>query len=243
MNLVFPVNLQLYNLQTGTYSWSTPYYVTNESLVDTIGDVKFGTRVDTLFKYLVKAPNASWEIEWVDDKERVDLKNGDILKVTAQNGTVKQYVLDIGIKPEASSNAMLSAITWPDAPAYLKESPQWKEDTIPNFKSAVLTYSLKVPYGITNVPALTAFPVDPNAKISVERARVISGPLQDRTTTFTVTAEDDTTVLIYSVIFSEDIPDEFIQPFIADPIITDLFHMRVFNERGIEISNPGNTAS
>jgi hypothetical protein len=240
MNLVFPVNLQLYNLQTGTSSWTTPYYVTNESLVDTIGDVKFGTRVDTLFKYLAKAPNASWEIEWVDSKERVDLKNGDLLKLTAQNGTFKQYVLDIGTKPEASSNAMLSAITWPDAPAYLKESPQWKEDTIPNFKSAILTYSLKVPYGITNVPALTAFPVDLNAKISVERARVISGPLQDRTTTFTVTAEDDTTVLIYSVIFSEDIPDEFIQPFIAEPVISDLLHMRVFNERCIEISNPGN---
>jgi hypothetical protein len=239
MNLVFPVNLQSYNAQTETYSWSTPFYVTNESLVDTIGDVKFGTRVDTLFKYIVKAANASWEIEWVDDKERVDIKYGDILKVNAQNGAVKQYVLDIGAKPEASSNAMLSAITWPDAPVYLKESPQWKEDTIPNFKSAVYSYSLKVPFGL-NVPALTAFPQDPNAKISVERARVINGPIQDRTTTFTVTAEDDTTVLTYAVIFSEDMPDEFVQPFIADPVITDLLHMRVFNERAIEISNPGN---
>jgi hypothetical protein len=240
MNLVFPVNLQLYNAQTQTYSWSTPFYVTNESLVDTIGDVKFGTRVDSLFKYIVKAPNASWEIEWVDDKERVDLKNGDILKVSAQNGTVKQYLIDVGIEPERSTNAMLSAITWPDAPAYLKESPQWKEDTIPNFKSAVLTYALKVPYGTENVPALTAFPMDPNAKISVERARLINGPVQDRTTTFTVTAEDDTTVLIYSVVFSEDMPDEFVQPFTADPIFTDLIHMRVWNERAIEISNPGN---
>jgi hypothetical protein len=70
---------------------------------------------------------------------------------------------------------------------------------------------------------------------------LITGPLQDRTTTFTVTAEDGTTVVIYSVIFSEEMPDEFIQPFKADPVITDLFHMRTNNERAIEISNPGNT--
>ena len=78
-----------------------------------------------------------------------------------------------------------------------------------------------------NVPALMAIPVDLNAKISVKRAIVTTGPLEDRTTTFTVTAEDDTTVNVYSVIFSEEKPDEFVQPFAADPIITDLLHMRV----------------
>jgi hypothetical protein len=118
MNLVFPVNLRTYNEQTGNYSWSTPFYVTNDSpVIDTIGDVKFGMRTDSLFKYLAIAPNASWEIEWVDGKERVDLIYGDLLKVTAQDGTVRTYVLDIEIKPEPSQNALLGAITWPDAPS------------------------------------------------------------------------------------------------------------------------------
>jgi hypothetical protein len=31
-------------------------------------------------KYLEKAPNASWEIVWVDGVERADLIHGDILR-------------------------------------------------------------------------------------------------------------------------------------------------------------------
>ncbi|MEX2428146.1 MAG: hypothetical protein WD577_07865, partial [Bacteroidales bacterium] len=195
MNLVFPVNLKSYELEFEDYVWSTPFYVTHDSpVIDTIGDVKFGMRVDTLFKYLEKASNASWEIERVDGTERPDLKEGDILKVTAQDGTVKNYVLDVATKPEPSHNAMLSAITWPEAPAFLRASPQWNDDTIPNFRSGIFTYELKVPYGATSVPALSVIPEDLNAQISVNRATVLAGPLEDRTTTFTVTAEDDTTV-------------------------------------------------
>ncbi len=55
------------------------YYVTkDEPVIDTIGNVPYDTRTDTLLAYLLKAPKASWEFVWVDDVERVDLKNGDI---------------------------------------------------------------------------------------------------------------------------------------------------------------------
>ena len=67
-----------------------------------------------MFTYLEKAPIASWEIIWVDGTERVDLKKGDILKVTAANGnSTKEYFIDVN-DYAASSNARLSAITWPD---------------------------------------------------------------------------------------------------------------------------------
>ncbi|MEX2429238.1 MAG: hypothetical protein WD577_13405, partial [Bacteroidales bacterium] len=101
---------------------------------------------------------------------------------------------DVNTDPEPDQNARLSAITWPEAPAFLRQSPQWNDDTIPNFSSGIFTYELKVPYGATSVPALMAIPEELNAQISVKRAKVLAGPLQDRTTTFTVTAEDDTTV-------------------------------------------------
>ena len=143
--------------------------------------------------------------------------------------------------PVQGENARLSAITWPEAPESLRQSPQWKDDTIPGFDSGIFIYNLTLPYGTTNVPALTAIPRDLNAQITVKRAKAINGPVQDRTTTFTVTDEDGTSVNVYSVILSEETPDEFIQPFSADPVITDLFHMRTNNERAIEISNPGNT--
>ena len=57
-----------------------PFEVTDKNpVMDTVMEIPFATRVDTLFKYLEKAPNASWEIVWVDGNERVDLKNGDIV--------------------------------------------------------------------------------------------------------------------------------------------------------------------
>jgi hypothetical protein len=143
---------------------------------------------------------------------------------------------DVNIEPWPSQNALLGAITWPDAPPFFRECLEWKGDTIPNFSSGIFTYELTVSDCTMNVPALMAMPDDLNARISVKRAKLIKGPLQDRTTTFTVTAEDGITVRYYSVIFSEKKKE-----FSSDPIITDLFHMRTNNERAIEISNPGNT--
>jgi hypothetical protein len=143
---------------------------------------------------------------------------------------------DIAI-PGTGDNAMLGAITWPDAPSSIRQNPEWKEDTIPNFYRTIFSYELILPDDIINVPALMAIPEDLNARISVKRAKSIKGLVPDRTTTFTVTAEDGKTIKSYSVIFSEKKNE-----FSADPIITDLFHMRTNNERGIEISNPGNTA-
>ncbi|RKZ83989.1 MAG: hypothetical protein DRQ39_08840, partial [Gammaproteobacteria bacterium] len=43
--------------------WLTPHYVTEEMpVIDTIGNVLFATRIDSLYKYLEKAPDATWEI-------------------------------------------------------------------------------------------------------------------------------------------------------------------------------------
>jgi len=94
----------------------TPYVITDGLAMDTISNVLFATRVDSLYKYLEKAPNASWEIDWVDDVVRTDVKNGDILKVTAEDGTsVKDYHLKVSNYRE-SLDGYLSAITWPDIP-------------------------------------------------------------------------------------------------------------------------------
>ena len=100
MNKAFPVR------STGLYDNLDPtsiivikgtrYYVTdNMPTIDTIGNVPFATRVDTLFKYIEWASNASAEIIWKDGSERVDLMNGDILEVTAENGSKKQYYIDV----------------------------------------------------------------------------------------------------------------------------------------------------
>ena len=92
----------------------TRYYVTDGMpTIDTIGDVPFATRVDTLYKYIEWASNATADIIWKDGSERVDLMNGDILEVTAEDGSKKQYYIDVQ-EYAMSDNVSLTAITWPD---------------------------------------------------------------------------------------------------------------------------------
>src|SRR5664279_154498 len=108
--------------------------------MDTIrGDVLYGiafaTSVDTLLKYLEKAPNASWKIVFVDGVTRTNLKNGDILEVAAEDAiTVKNYFIKVrGYKP--SHNAELASITWPDIPDNYRGSYGWQDDKISGYMS------------------------------------------------------------------------------------------------------------
>ena len=247
MNLVFPKRIRIYpDLEEGPsqspYWGEPPYYVTkSQPAMDTIGDVLFATRVDTLFKYLEKAPNALWEIEWVDGTERPDLKHGDILKVTAENGETKEYFIDVQAY-SARSNAKLSAITWPDAPAFLQNTPHWNHDTIPGFSSSKKAYEITIPYGTSAVPALKVYTQDLNATIdSVHRAISLSGLKENRTTSIVVRAEDDTTTTTYTVTFVEEQPPINIQPYQGEPMITQL-GLGIYERRisYLEISVPGN---
>ncbi len=217
----------------------TPYYVTEgDPDIDTIGDVPFAARVDTLYKYLEKAPDATWEIDFVDGEERVDLKAGDILKVTAEdNSTVKEYYIDVQ-GYEASDNANLGAITWPDRPDFLDPLVWNASDTIPSFDSNTLLYRIKLPMNTTQVPALVAHKVDANATVKVEPADNITGNLEQRTTNFTVTSESDTITRTYQVIFEKDLPADLVQPFESEPIISELLGRQRWNA-ALELANPG----
>jgi hypothetical protein len=220
------------------WTYEPLYYVTDVHTIDTIGDVPFATRVDTLQAYLEKAPNATWEIVWVDGTERVDLKWGDILKVTAENGTtVKQYFIDVqDFKP--SDNARLGAITWPDKPGFLEG---WiRGDTLPNFESARFGYVMTLPLGSKNVPALLALPQDMNANVSMSRAVSVSGTLEDRTTVITVTAQDDSTQLEYTIIFELEKSLADLQPYMAEPIFSQYAFQIKWTNFGLEIANTGN---
>ena len=218
-------------------TWITPYYVTIGQGVDTVGNVPYATRVDSLFRYLEKAPNASWEIVWKDGEVHADLRNGDILKVTSEDGsTVKEYYIDV-LDYRASDNALLGAITWPDKQEYLEN---WKGDTIPSFGSLKTSYTILVPYGTVNVPALVAHPVDINATIEVQRAVSLTGSLANRTTSFKVIAQSDTIDNTYTVTFELEKDPAKVQIFKGSPFFSE----HATNQRSamyyLEICNPGN---
>lgn len=222
----------------GPFWAAPPYYVTEDCEVDTIGGVPFAERVDSVLRYLIKPENATWEIEWVDDQERVDLKDGDKLIVTAADEqTTKEYYIAVD-DYEPSHNAHLSAITWPDILSELGYEPvKFNGDTIPNFNSTAYSYHITLPIGTNKVPVLSAIPENANAKIITQPAVSVKGSMEDRTTVFTVHAEDDTTINEYKVTFAVQRTE--VQPFEADPFISQYTHRYYHRSNYWEFFNPG----
>ena len=203
-----------------------------------ITGIPFATRTDTLLKYLEKPPKATWEFVWVDGVERADLKNGDILKVTAEDGSEKEYFIKVdGYRPD--HNADLSAITWPDIPEFYQGLFGWKGDTIPNFSPANHNYVVQVPFDVDGIPALVATPEALNTKVDVQRATNLFGTDEDRTVTFTSTAEDDTTVRVYKVMLQKELADSNIQPWHGEPFISQFVWRDQWANVFMEVVNPG----
>lgn len=243
-NIVVPKKVP--NAQ-GWYTNAGPIYEVTDKVpgMDTIRasilrGIGYATRVDTLFKYLEKAPQASWEIVWVDGQERTDLKNGDILKVTAQSGAAKQYYIKVD-QYRPSHNAYLASITWPDIPADYKGFYGWIGDTVPNFVYSKYLYQVQVPFDVNGIPALVAKPQNSGATIDVTRASNLSGSVDARTITFKSTAEDDTTILQYQVQLSKQKNPADVQPWLtAEPFISQFVWQEQWANAFMEICNPGN---
>jgi hypothetical protein len=222
-----------------TLRWGgIPFYVTKyNTITDTIGNVGYATRVDSLFKYLEKAEKATWEIAWSDGRPRADLKRGDILRVTAENaGDTRDYYIDV-LDYEPSKNANLASITWPDKPGFMLG---WNVDTIPNFSPGARNYSIVIPYEIKKVPALQVTTQSVNAKVKMYPAVSLTGTQQERTTRIEVTAADGIAVANYLVTFVTQKPKELIQPWTADPLFSELAnHTPNAGGSHVEIYNPG----
>jgi len=210
--------------------------------MDTIRRVGFATRVDTLFKYLEKPAKASWKIITTNNEVRPDLKTGDKLQVTSENGKVKEYFLKLS-KFVPSDNAYLSSITWPDMPAFFKgdvaKSYGWAGDTIPSFNFSNRSYVVKIPADYDGIPALTYTKRQLNSKVQVTRAKTLNGTVEDRTVTFTVTAENDSTKLVYTVRFDKEKDYSLVQPWKGEPFFSQIVFQESWGKPWLEIVNPG----
>jgi len=237
-NLTGPVTTRE---QNGILGW--PRVTKDATGMDTITGSGYGLgfdmRTDTLLKYLEKPAKANWEIVWVDNVKRPDLKNGDKLKVTSQSGKVKEYFIQVQTY-FPSRNANLAAITWPDIPAFYRNIMGWKGDTIPNFSSGTATYRLEVPFDVEGIPALVAKTEHVNASVKTTRAKSLKGTIEERTISFEVTAEDDTIKRIYTIeLVKEKFPDK-IEPFRAEPFFSEFVNTYPNGNAYIELYNPGN---
>lgn len=219
------------------------YYETQGLDVDTI----YGSRiyhdypVDTLLKYIELPDSATAQIAWANqDDPRPTLVEGDMLHVTSQDGSITHdyYITLVPYENNLlSHDARLSCITWPDYPIDELDSYVWTTgDTIPGFNKDANTYILTLPAGTQRIPALQAVTNNPRATISTENASNIYGSETAQTTTFTVRAEDDSTISSYKVRFiveTEEVDYEG-QPFFSE------FSNNTGSSLNIEVCNPGN---
>ncbi|MDX1283378.1 MAG: T9SS type A sorting domain-containing protein [Draconibacterium sp.] len=229
-------------ISEGEITW--PRVTRHESGVDTITGAQYGlpfaTRIDSLLERLEKAPGAKWDFEWVDGVKRVDLKDGDVLKVTAENGSVKEYYIQVQAYRN-DDNALLASITWPDIPDMYRDILGWQGDTIPGFSPTTFVYKLQVPLDYEGIPALVAKTQDLNATIQINRASSLDGTIEQRTISYTVIAEDDTTISTYTIELAKEKNPINIQPYFAEPFISEYVFWYSWGPTNFfEICNPGN---
>ena len=207
-NNLFISKLRVDNPQTRI---ATSHVSVGVQPMDTIYHIEFATRVDSLFKYLNKylkvEPKATWKIVFKSGINKPDLQTGDILRVTSENGTEKDYFLKLD-NYISGTNAYLGSITWPDMPVSFKGDVAkkfgWNGDTIPSFSSMTMNYVLVLPLAYQQIPALTFSTQHSNSTVKVTRAKSLEGTITERTITFTVTAEDGTTTNVYSILLKKE---------------------------------------
>jgi hypothetical protein len=193
------------------------YTVSQNYAVDTIGNVPFDTRKDTLLNYL-QVHGSSYEFTFVDGINRVDLKDGDQLTVTAPDGTTKKTYL-IKVEPYYPSiNNDLVRVIFPGLDIF--ENPVTFEynDTMHSFDRNVTTYVVSLPEGTKVSPGIQAIPLNANANLHIKRATNLEGTDAERTAQIVVTAEDGESVKIYSFLLNveREKPALESEPFVSD---------------------------
>ncbi len=218
-----------------------PRITKNTNTMDTIwgyaGGIPFAVRTDSLLDVLEKPSNASWEFE-LDDMKRTEIKTGDILKVSAQNGNEKKYYIVVN-DYLPNHDATLSAITWPDIPEKHKGFLGWETDTLPNFSSSTFKYKLKIPFDFEGIPSFVAKTNHLNATVETKRATNIFGKINERTIRFIVTAEDGINTQTYSIELEKEKSPENIQPFETHPFLSEFVFWDQWSNSFAEICNPG----
>ncbi len=223
-------------IYTNYWSTSFVYGLSSSLATDSIINVSFATRTDSLLKYMDKPEKASWKFVFVDGKNRVDLKFGDKLRVTSENGLkVKDYFIAVSDYSKGNS-AQLSSVTWPDVDP--TRYPRWNEsDALPEFTPLKTEYLVELAYDETKIPAFQFKAQDRRAKIKVKNATNLDGSIEQRMTSVTVTSESDTISLTYNFTFRKlGAP---VQPYIAEPFISEMIWGISTSGYALEIYNPG----
>ena len=216
------------------------YTVSQGYALDTIGNVPFATRIDTLLNYL-QVHGSTYEFTFVDGINRVDLKDGDQLTVTAPDGTTKKTYM-IKVEPYYPSlNNDLVEVIFPGLDIFENPVTFIYSDTLHSFDRNVTTYVISLPEGTKVSPGIQAVPLNANANVYIKRAANLEGTDAERTAKIIVTAEDGESVKTYSFLFNveREKPSLESEPFISDYSNGGGFgsgaHAQVFNPNDADL--------
>ena len=200
-------------------SWENPG-------MDTISNIGYGHSVDTLWKYIELPANATAEIIFEDGVDnRAFLKNGDKLKITAQNTDTKEYYLKSNDYNLAAANG-LRMIFIPGIGL--------QGDSIPNFDSGILSYNILLEKGTKTIPGIIPVCNDTKSKALVTPPKALEGEKADRTAIIAVYAENDTLTREYSVVF--EIEKNYPEFYNGTPFFSQLVNSNFTG--AVEIFNP-----
>ena len=177
--------------------------VSNNNVNDSISNLPYGVRKDTLLKYLIIEEGCAYQFIPADGVDKPDLYYGDILKITPASGESKEYK----IVPNAYKPSRISHLAKVIAPGLdVFENPVTFEysDTIHGFVYTNTVFNISLPFDVEEVPSLLLIPVNPKAKLNVTRAKNLFGTEEERTTTVLVTAEDGVNQTTYKFIFERE---------------------------------------
>lgn len=202
--------------------------------MDTIGQIPFGTPLDTLEDYIVIDESATFEYIWVDGKVRPEAKNGDILRVTS-GGLSKDYRLSLW-PYQPSSNSNLRTVVFPGLELWENPATYLMSDTMRGFNATAYFYIINLPQYVKVSPAVIATAAHANSRVYVKRAKNLDGSDEDRTLTIKVMAEDDSTESVYNFLLNVDRENA---PVVGTPFITDIAGQWASNAGTcIQIFNP-----
>jgi hypothetical protein len=170
-----------------------------------------GSAVDSfvpgIFEYVVTLPFGSTTVPAVGFTTAGSKATSDVTNASNINGPVSERTTTVIVTAEdgitTSTYTIAFSVYVPGTNAFLMNLSV-NCVTIEGFDPDTFEYSIVLPFGTTKIPALTYTLSDAKATAIVTCAKNLNGTEEERISNIVITAEDGTTRIIYSVVFSVD---------------------------------------
>ena len=184
--------------KTGVTEWDKKWVVSvdKNAEMDSIGPIPFACHIDTFKKYTVF--DGTPEIIFADG-ENSELKEGDLVKVTAADGTTTKTFKIVFEPYYGSYDPFVEKVIFPGL--LIWENPITFEysDTFFNFSGQSRYCVVDLPEDVKTSPDIVAVPRDKNTTIKVIGAKNLFGTTEERIVKLIAVAENRVDSIVYQI--------------------------------------------